>query len=331
MSDLPFADLRDGLVRDFGHVADQKGVRFSVELAPDLPLDISTDPGRLRQVLKNLLSNAFKFTERGEVSVRVSRAESGWSPENETLNRAAAVTALSVTDTGIGIPADTQRRIFEAFAQADGTTARQYGGTGLGLSISRELVRLLGGEIALHSTPEQGSTFTMYLPSSDARAQSVPMPPTDVTVPQLPPRRPAGAALAGTKALVVDDDFRNIFALTSLLERGQVEVISAESGAEGIALLERTPDVDIVLLDIMMPVMDGYATMRAMRQLPQRATLPIIAITANVTAGERQRCIDAGASDYVSKPVETDELLLVLGEWLPLAAPAGEPTAALGR
>jgi CheY-like chemotaxis protein len=132
------------------------------------------------------------------------------------------------------------------------------------------------------------------------------------------------------KALVVDDDFRNIFALTSLLERGHLEVISAESGEEGIALLERTPDVDIVLLDIMMPVMDGYATMRAMRRLPERASLPIVAVTANVTAGERQRCIDAGASAYVSKPVDTDELLLVLGEWLPSLTPAGGPTEALG-
>jgi CheY-like chemotaxis protein len=261
----------------------------------------------------------------------VSRAESDWSPETESLNRAASVTAFSVADTGIGITEETQRRIFEAFAQADGTTARQYGGTGLGLSICRELVRLLGGEIALRSTPEQGSVFTVYLPSTEADARSaLPFPATDGTVPQRPPRQPAGAALAGMKALVVDDDFRNIFALTSLLERGHLEVISAESGEEGIALLERTPDVDIVLLDIMMPVMDGYATMRAMRRLPERASLPIVAVTANVTAGERQRCIDAGASAYVSKPVDTDELLLVLGEWLPSLTPAGGPTEALG-
>jgi CheY-like chemotaxis protein len=139
-----------------------------------------------------------------------------------------------------------------------------------------------------------------------------------------PPReRRIGAGLAGMKALVVDDDFRNIFALTTLLERGQLEVVSAESGEEGVAILKRTPDIDIVLVDIMMPVMDGYATIRAMRELPWRAHLPIIALTANVAPGERQRCIDAGASEYVSKPVETADLLLILGEWLPATAPAG--------
>ena len=131
------------------------------------------------------------------------------------------------------------------------------------------------------------------------------------------------------KVLVVDDDFRNIFALTTLLERGQLDVISAESGEEGIAILEQTPDIDIVLVDIMMPVMDGYATMRAMRNLPSGRELPILAVTANVTAGERERCIDAGASDYISKPVDTDALLLVLGRWLSAPAPAGRPPTAL--
>ena len=233
---------------------------------------IATDPGRLRQVLKNLLSNAFKFTEQGEVSVRIGRADSGWSPANDTLGRADAVIAFSIADTGIGITAETQRRIFEAFAQADGTTARQYGGTGLGLSISRELVRLLGGEIALTSTPGQGSTFTVYLPSALAdghagdgcrsgirRLRAVAAAATRRRRFGRPPAWP------GMKALVVDDDFRNIFALTTLLERGDLDVVSAESGEEGIAILERTPDIDIVLVDIMMPVMDGYATIRAMR------------------------------------------------------------------
>jgi CheY-like chemotaxis protein len=304
-------------------------VKFSVELAPDLPPSIATDPGRLRQVLKNLLSNAFKFTERGAVTVRVSRAERGWDPENERLNRAGSVTAFSIADTGIGISEETQKRIFEAFAQADGTTARQYGGTGLGLSISRELVRLLGGEITLRSAPEQGSTFTVYLPStSRAEVGATPSPEVGARVNQHLPERYAGAELAGMKALIVDDDFRNIFALTTLLEQGRLEVISAESGEAGLALLERTPDVDIVLVDVMMPVMDGYATMRAMREL--RRDLPILAVTARVAAGERQRCIDAGASAYVAKPVDTAELLLVLGEWLPGRTPAEGPAEVLG-
>jgi CheY-like chemotaxis protein len=254
--------------------------------------------------------------------VRVSRAESGWSPANDTLGRAGPVTAFSVGDTGIGIAAEMQRSIFEAFAQADGTTARQYGGTGLGLSISRELVRLLGGEIALSSTPGEGSTFTVYLPSG--LTASVPQPS-----PSPPPERPAGVGLAGMKALVVDDDFRNIFALTALLERGHLEVVSAESGEEGVAMLAATPDIDIVLVDMMMPVMDGYATFRAMRGLHGREELPIIALTANVAAGERQRCIDAGASAYVSKPVETADLLVLLGEWLASHPPAVRPPEGL--
>jgi signal transduction histidine kinase/CheY-like chemotaxis protein/HAMP domain-containing protein len=328
ISELPLVELQDVLQRDFGHVADQKGLAFSVEIAPGLSPTIVTDPGRLRQVLKNLVSNAFKFTEHGDVSVRVTRAEDGWSLANDELGRAGAVMAFSVRDTGIGIPADMQRRIFDAFAQADGTTARQYGGTGLGLSISRELVRLLGGEITLSSTPDQGSTFTVYLPAApggDAGASRPRATQAPALEPEPPVARPAGAALVGMKVLVVDDDFRNIFALTTLLERGQLEVVAAESGEEGVALLARTPDIDIVIVDIMMPVMDGYATMRAMRKLPLRADLPIIALTANVAAGERQRCIDAGASTYVSKPVDTPDLLLLLGEWLPSAAPVGRP------
>ena len=327
ISELRLSDLQEALERDFGHVAEQKGVSFSVQLAPDLPPSIATDPRRLRQVLKNLLSNAFKFTEHGGVTVRVSRADSGWSASNERLAQAGAVTAFSIADTGIGITPEMQHPIFEAFAQADGTSARRYGGTGLGLSISRELVHLLGGEIALSSTSGHGSTFTVYLPSA-APGDAAPWPaPLAAPAPDAqPPARPSfGRGLAGTKALVVDNDLRNIFALTTLLERGRLEVIAAESGEEALALLKQARDIQIVLVDIMMPVMDGYATIRAMRELPGRAELPIIAVTANVAAGERQRCIDAGASAYVSKPVDSDGLLVVLGEWLASGAPAGSP------
>ena len=379
ISDLPLIELQDVLERDFVHIADQQGLSFSVELAPGLPPGIATDPGRLRQVLKNLLANAFKFTDSGEVRVRVSRAEDGWSPGNKTLARAGAVIAFRIADTGIGIAPDMQRRIFEAFAQADGTAARQYGGTGLGLSISLELVRLLGGEIALSSTPEHGSTFTVYLSAAfdgdlaavasapeflapvfngDAAAVAAaievpglapsrpsgfvssavngdasaapPTPEPVVLKPLAPPEHPAGAHLAGMKALVVDDDFRNVFALTALLERVHLDVVSAESGEEAIEVLKRTPDVDIVLVDIMMPGIDGYATMRAMRKLPRGGALPLVAFTAKVEEGERQRCIDAGASAYVRKPVDTAALLLVLGEWLPAPMPARQSPAGPG-
>jgi signal transduction histidine kinase/HAMP domain-containing protein/ActR/RegA family two-component response regulator len=326
ISDLPLIELQSALESDFGHVAAQQGLSFSVELDPDLPPSVATDPGRLRQVLMNLLSNAFKFTEQGEVRVQVSAAADGWSPENAKLGRAETVIAFSVSDTGIGIPADMQQPIFEAFAQADATTARQYGGTGLGLSISRELVRLLGGEIALRSSGG-GSTFTVFLPADDRDAQAaaatVAVASTTLALPAAPRRVPA--ELTGRKALVIDDDERNIFAMTALLERAHVEVLSAGGGEDGLAILERSPDIDIALVDIMMPVMDGYATMRAMRRL--RKGLPIVAFTANVVNGERQRCIDAGASAYVPKPVEADDLLLVLGEWLPGASLQEAPGA----
>jgi CheY-like chemotaxis protein len=323
---LALEDLKDSLDRHFGHVADQKGVGFSVEIGADVPPVIATDAGRLRQVLKNLLSNAFKFTDRGTVAVRISRA-------GERI-------AFSVTDSGIGITTELQKRIFEAFAQADGSAARQYGGTGLGLSISRELVQLLGGEITLTSAPEEGSTFTVYLPSAtpptlldvatvmESVAGLVTAPGAPAALP-MPARADPVRNLAGMKVLVIDDDIRNIFAMTTLLERGNIEVISAEGGDDGLALLRKTPDTDIVLVDIMMPVMDGYATMRAMRKLPGCEEMPIVAVTAKVGPGERERCLEAGASAYVPKPVQDGpNFLAVLAECLPASLP-DEPLGVL--
>ena len=163
-------ELREDLERSFRQVAQGKGLQFSISLDPALPPLVSTDMGRLKQVLKNLLANAFKFTKQGGVSLAIAPAQSGWTPGHGRLDAARSVIAFSVADTGIGIPPDKQRSIFEAFQQADGTTSRQYGGTGLGLSISRELTRLLGGEIRLSSDPGKGSTFTLYLPLADELA-----------------------------------------------------------------------------------------------------------------------------------------------------------------
>jgi signal transduction histidine kinase/ActR/RegA family two-component response regulator len=310
---LPLDEFLEAIERDFRPVADQQGVAFTVEQAPGLPPAIVTDLRRLRQVLKNLLANAFKFTDQGEVRLRVS------AEEHPVLG---GVTTFSIVDTGIGITAEMQQRMFEAFAQADGTTAREYGGTGLGLSISRELVRLLGGEITLTSEPERGSRFTVHLPPlPDPAPESTRPEPGATFLLTSGTERPPSAALSGRTALVIDDDFRNIFALKSLLERGGLNVVSAESGEEGLEILARTPDIDVVLVDIMMPVMDGYAAIRAMRSLPAGHTLPIVALTANVAAGESRRCIDAGASAYVSKPVDTDELLTLLVDRLQPALP----------
>jgi two-component system chemotaxis sensor kinase CheA len=333
ISELALVEIQEALRREFGHVADHKGVSFSIKLSDDLPSHIATDPARLRQVLNNLLANAFKFTEHGEVGVRISLADSGWSATNDTLARAHAVVGFSITDTGIGMTAAIQQRIFEDFVQGDGSTARNYGGTGLGLAISRKLVGLIGGEITVTSTPGQGSTFTVYLPTLHPHTTAAPVDRPEVPGPQLSsrpvleaptnpsPALPTDAGLARKKALVVDDEFRNVFALTVFLERAHFEVVSAKSGKDGIAILEQTPDIDIALVDIMMPVMDGYATIGAMRKLPSGGTLPILAVTAKVGREEAQRCIQAGASAYLSKPIDTTNLILILSKWLQGACP----------
>jgi HAMP domain-containing protein/signal transduction histidine kinase/CheY-like chemotaxis protein len=601
VGELRFSDLHSYVERTFRHVAEAKGVDFAIRMDPSLPRSLSTDAKRLQQVIKNLLSNAFKFTHHGKVSLSVRAAEDGWNAENEVLNRAGQVIAIGVEDTGIGIPADKQHIIFEAFQQADGSTSRKYGGTGLGLAISREISHLLGGEIRLNSVPSKGSTFTLFLPRAYVPQKSTRRPPTEMIVPPAPPvpdvlaaepaaaplvnevgddrqsiqpgdrvllivendlafarfvlgaarekgfkslvtslgaaalamarefmpdaitldmmlpdiagervlqrlkndtstrhipvfvistedvtervrelgaarfitkpvatresldgvlddvksfvekpprdllviaadpsrrsrilrgldglgaravaaggrealaklreysfgvvvldphqpglplevlaegltgsagrvpvivtgdhdlppeteaavkrlaavgpvRRAASperlldqaaaalhlplsslppdrrqiierlhesdATLAGRKVLVVDDDIRNIFALTSVLERQHMHVLSAESGRQAIDLLKRERGIDIVLMDIMMPEMDGMQTMNAIRQVPELKALPIIAVTAKAMKGDREKCIEAGAWDYLSKPVDTDQLLAVLRGWL---------------
>jgi len=173
LSEVPFGDVRDQIERTFRHIAADKGLEFNIELASNLPRSINTDSKRLLQVLKNLLSNAFKFTEKGGVTVRMETAASGWNPENRNLNRADRVIAFSVSDTGIGIPAGKQKIIFEAFQQADGTTSRKYGGTGLGLAIARWIVEAHGGQITVESQVGKGSTFTVWLPAAKLPAEAV--------------------------------------------------------------------------------------------------------------------------------------------------------------
>jgi HAMP domain-containing protein/signal transduction histidine kinase/CheY-like chemotaxis protein len=601
VEEVRFRELDDYVDRTFRHVAEAKGLDFEIDVDPELPRNMFTDGQRLEQVIRNLLSNAFKFTERGRVTFSIAPVTEGWSMDREALNYARAVIAFSVSDTGIGIPPEKQQIIFEPFQQADGSTSRRYGGTGLGLAISREIARLLGGEIRLASAVGQGSTFTLYLPQSympmrpaAARREKDASAVVDTTVtvdlepevmepiePQIEddrgqiekgdrvlliveddphyakvllemahekgfkgvvaPRGSAGLAMArelkpdaitldvhlpdfdgwrvldrlkvdlatrhipiqvisvdensepalsqgtlgyvrksekketlsqaldslkdfverpvknlllveddeiqsatireligngdvkttvvatgrealaelqqkkydcmvldlglpdmsgvelieqvkrqaqskslpiviytakdllqeeetrlrvlaesivikdvrsperlldetalhlhrnaaklperqrkmlenlhhavleGKKVLLVDDDIRNIFAMTSVLERFKMNVVSAENGRDAIDILLKTKDIGIVLMDIMLPTMDGYETIRAIREISDLRDMPIIAVTAKAMKGDREKCIAAGASDYLSKPVDTEHLRSVLRLWL---------------
>ncbi|MFI9330792.1 HAMP domain-containing protein [Kitasatospora sp. NPDC052868] len=381
---IALVQLVDYVEATFQPVAVDKNLDFAVRVSPALPVTLHTDEQRLQQVLRNLISNAVKFTDAGAVDFSISPAgpdvpqhvrerllESGAIKDPDD-----ALIAFSVSDTGIGIPGNKLREIFEAFKQADGTTSRKYGGTGLGLSISREIARLLGGEIHAESELGKGSTFTLYLPLRTEAAeppgagQPVPVAPavraavgvtpagTPVPVGENPADhwaqevrelaeerrrgaverrraaalegpgltsvpatavRPAGRVAArfdGEQVLIVDDDVRNVFALTSVLEQHGLTVLYAENGREGIEMLEQHENVALVLMDIMMPEMDGYATTEAIRRMPQFAGLPIIALTAKAMKGDREKSLEAGATDHITKPVETDHLLAVMRQRL---------------
>jgi signal transduction histidine kinase/HAMP domain-containing protein/DNA-binding response OmpR family regulator len=574
LGDVKVIQLRQHMERTFRQMANDKGLAFTIEIDPDLPDTMRTDEKRLQQVVLNLLSNAFKFTAHGEVKLRFGL---DLAPFGRRGRAASRMLSVAVTDTGIGIPEDKQKLIFEAFQQADGTTSRKYGGTGLGLSISREIANLLGGELRVQSVPGRGSTFTLIVPLEgpqpigvprsdelqgevgfspngalnnvsdgddrnnlqpgdrviliveddptfgrvlmdvarsvglkavlstagagtlaltrqilpdaitldlgladidgwvlfdllrhDPETRSIPihvisgaenapalsekgaasvmlkpvghddlarvfsaakeqggryrsilvvdadaerraaivgaiddglasvtaldMLPANLddatvdqydhiviavgaaataqnsalanlanhyqaaldaaivltdgdetwSVPEMPMLKDLPCAanltqltqiigrhgrraritrseqhdLAGAKVLIVDDDIRNIYSLTSLLETCGIAVLHAEGGREGIQILERNPDIDVALVDIMMPEMDGYETMREIRSRPSLSHIPLIAVTAKAMKGDRQKCLDAGASDYIAKPVDLDLLQALLRVWI---------------
>jgi HAMP domain-containing protein/signal transduction histidine kinase/DNA-binding response OmpR family regulator len=479
VGDMPMSTLKQHMERTFRQLAQDKGLDFTVDFDPKLPPTVRTDEKRLQQIVLNLLSNAFKFTSQGGVTMNVKHVTSGWSKNHPQLRGAEKAIAIAVTDTGIGIPEDKQKLIFEAFQQADGTTSRKYGGTGLGLSISREIARLLGGELQVRSKPGEGSTFTLFIPFQTASVMALEggtQPRFDNSGSLLPNALPAQldivddrdalsgapfvliveddptfasilldlardnglkgvistagagtlamarklqpdaitldlglsdidgfvlldllkhdpqtahipvhvisgaeqvesamklgalgitekpaehgalaevfaglaadatsrkrlkrvisahdavpaqrevAELAGAKVLIVDDDIRNIFSLTSVLESYGVEVMHAERGRDGILILEQTPGIDIALIDIMMPEMDGYETMQQIRRRPMLADLPLVAVTAKAMKGDRQKCLDAGASDYIAKPVDIELLLALMRVWIGRARERG--------
>jgi signal transduction histidine kinase/ActR/RegA family two-component response regulator len=318
--------------KNFSPLAEQQGLELLVELDPELPGTIVTDELRLQQVLKNLLSNALKFTEVGSVRLSVHQPPADMMFATPTLNEVETVVAFSVTDTGIGVPSEQLEPIFEAFQQADGTTSRRYGGTGLGLTISREIARLLGGAISVSSETDHGSTFTLFIPAtypypSDGELPALgdgiepDQPQTPMLTQPLVPHQihhlePGSDPLQGATVLVVDDDVRNVFALTSALELHGMVVLYADNGGDGIAMLGSRPDIDLVLMDVMMPGMDGNEAIKRIRKMPEHAELPVVFLTAQAMPGDRERSLAAGASEYVTKPVDLSRLLAVMRSWL---------------
>lgn len=330
----------DRLERHFSQVAKNKNIHFNVTLSKTVTPIIYTDEQRLQQILKNLLSNAFKFTEKGSVSIMIDKATEQEIKSCPLAGYSDQWIKISVSDTGIGIPADKQKMIFEAFQQVDGAIMRKYGGTGLGLSISKEFTHLLGGVCQVESTVGTGSIFTILVPNlpngnptigeinqsqeqAAATAQvqhPIPFEPQELTPENLSEdpieiAKPS-TVLSGKTVIVVDDDHRNIFTLKNALAKEGMNVITAENGLECLNQMNETSQVDIILMDIMMPVMDGYETIQHIRRMENKQDTPIIALTAKAMKGDRDKCLEAGANDYISKPMKLDQLLSAMRVWL---------------
>ncbi len=318
VGNVRFANLRDYVDQTFRQVAEEKGLLFSVELGPDLPSGIETDDMRLRQVLRNLLSNAIKFTARGRVKLRIHRA-------------AADIVAFSVTDTGIGIPRDKQRLIFEAFQQADGSTSRKYGGTGLGLAISREIAGLLGGDLRVESSVGQGSTFTMLLPIAfrpaervEGRVVRAPAPPALAegdggSVELEIEREPSIATIAravpddydnlepGDRVLLIIEDDADVLRVTTELELARQSGFKGVIASGGYQALElaRTVKPDAVSLDLRLPDLDGWVLLDRLKHDPTTRHIPIHVVSG---LDEERRSLQSGALGFLHKPVTLEDL-----------------------
>jgi PAS domain S-box-containing protein len=296
-------EVLENLISLIGHKIEEKNLKLRVDLAPEVAGHaLLGDPTRLGQILLNLTGNALKFTEQGAITVRVRRLEDN---PNDVLMR------FEVQDTGIGISAEDQKKLFTAFEQADGSMTRKYGGTGLGLAISKRLAQLMGGQVGVESAAGQGSTFWFTVRLGKSTDAVLPAP----TFAQGSAEARLKTQFAGTRILLAEDEPINQEVSRGLLEDVGMAVDLAEDGTEALAMAQRV-SYDLILMDMQMPNLNGVDATKAIRALPGYATTPILAMTANAFDEDRRICIDAGMNDHIGKPVDPDKLFETLLKWL---------------
>jgi len=312
---IPFRldDVLDHLSALLALKAQEKGLTLLFETAPDTPNTLIGDPLRLGQVLLNLANNALKFTQQGSITIAI---------QPDIIEAHTVTLQFAVHDTGIGLSPAQIRRLFQSFAQADSSTTRQYGGTGLGLTISQRLVNLMGGEIQVDSTVDHGSTFAFRLPLDlSHETLSSTHSHTQPWTLEAPPN------LQGIRVLLVDDNEINQQVAQELLSSAGVDVCVANNGQEAVELAT-SQTFEAILMDLQMPVMDGYTATRALRKNPALQPLPIIAMTANAMAGDKEKCLQAGMNDHIPKPIDPEYLFTTLLRWVTPAstAPTNPPS-----
>lgn len=313
LENIPFCldHLLDQVMLVLAHKAEEKALTVERHLSKNVPRRLLGDPLRLEQVLVNLISNAIKFTHTGQIQLEIE-------PEAQTHDKLWL--RFSVSDTGIGLSPAQQAKLFEPFSQGDSSITRQYGGSGLGLSISRSLCRLMGGELSLNSELGKGSTFYFSLPfCPQAPALPAQNPHAPWLIADHNPPNHLLEPVKGARILVVEDHPINQQVARELLVSQGLKVSLASNGQECLTLLEQTP-FDLVLMDLQMPILDGYSTVRKLREQPRLMDLPVIALTADAVGNVREQVLAAGMNDYISKPIHLTKLFKALRRWLPLQA-----------